>query len=71
MTRRLHVSLVLLTLLALNGCGDGGQQTSEQETVAMTPAPLIDRELFFGDPDPCVPDFTQYSNGFFSCLLKR
>jgi len=51
MNRRVHIGIVLLTLLAVIGCGDSEKQTADQESVAMTPAPLIDRELFFGDPE--------------------
>jgi len=35
-------------LLFMGGCGDKQDQTAE---VAMNPAPLLDRELFFGDPE--------------------
>ncbi len=52
--------LITTTLLGLTGCGGGEEnQTaadtkpavdSPREGISMTPAPLIDRELFFGDP---------------------
>ncbi len=51
MNRRVCLGIVLLTLLAVIGCGDSEKQTTNQESVAMTPVPLIDRELFFGDPE--------------------
>ena len=50
-TRRFSIAIVLMTLLALIGCDSGDKQSAEQEAIAMTPAPLLDRELFFGDPE--------------------
>jgi len=47
--KRLLAIVAVAGLAALAGCGGGG---AEQKTeVAMQPAPLIDRELFFGDPE--------------------
>ncbi len=45
------VVLALAATLALIGCGSNDDQASQQEQVTMTPAPLLDRELFFGDPE--------------------
>ena len=51
----LRITLCLITalaLLAMAGCG-GDKETAnndQAQDVAMTPAPLLDRELFFGDP---------------------
>jgi dipeptidyl aminopeptidase/acylaminoacyl peptidase len=45
--KRLFAIALCAGLAALAGCG-GAQQETE---VAMEPAPLIDRELFFGDPE--------------------
>jgi dipeptidyl aminopeptidase/acylaminoacyl peptidase len=33
------------------GCGGGDTQETKEAEVATTPAPLLDRELFFGDPE--------------------
>ncbi len=44
-------ALAALALMApLAGCG-GGEQAQNQTEVAMEPAPLLDREMFFGDPE--------------------
>lgn len=51
MMKRLFGILVLAGLAALTGCGGGGDQQTQEPEVAMTPAPLLDRELFFGDPE--------------------
>ncbi|MEN8006159.1 MAG: S9 family peptidase [Candidatus Krumholzibacteriota bacterium] len=40
--------VLTLTLLAAVGCGEKQDQVAE---VATEPAPLVDRELFFGDPE--------------------
>ena len=45
--KRLSLIVLGLALLAASGCGDTPEDTAE---VAMEPAPLLDRELFFGDP---------------------
>jgi dipeptidyl aminopeptidase/acylaminoacyl peptidase len=46
--KRLTLLVLGLALLAAAGCGDTQEQATE---VAMEPAPLVDRELFFGDPE--------------------
>ncbi len=46
--KRLTLILLGFALLATAGCGDSQEKTAE---VAMEPAPLLDRELFFGDPE--------------------
>ncbi|MBD3869638.1 MAG: S9 family peptidase [Acidobacteria bacterium] len=46
--KRLSIFVLGLALLAAAGCGD---TTKESAEVAMEPAPLLDRELFFGDPE--------------------
>ena len=46
--KRLNLLALGFALLAIVGCGDTQDQTAE---VAMEPAPLLDRELFFGDPE--------------------
>ena len=46
--KRLTLIVLGCALLAVAGCGDKQEQTPE---VAMEPAPLLDRELFFGDPE--------------------
>jgi dipeptidyl aminopeptidase/acylaminoacyl peptidase len=51
MKRILLISMALLALPALFGCSGGEEEAANQEKVAMTPAPLLDRELFFGDPE--------------------
>lgn len=55
MKRPLRMILAVLTAFALFsviGCSGGGEdQNTQQEQVNMTPAPLLDRELFFGDPE--------------------
>ena len=55
MKRLLLAGLSVLALgLLLAGCGGNGadnSQTSTKDQVAMEPAPLLDRELFFGDPE--------------------
>jgi dipeptidyl aminopeptidase/acylaminoacyl peptidase len=46
--------LIATALLMLAGCGNGEKEQetkAPQEETAMTPAPLLDRELFFGDPE--------------------
>ena len=45
--KRMFGIIVFAGLAAVVGCGGGDQNTE----VAMEPAPLIDRELFFGDPE--------------------
>nr|MEE4269587.1 prolyl oligopeptidase family serine peptidase [Candidatus Krumholzibacteria bacterium] len=49
--RILLVFLATAATLALIGCGSNDDQATQQEQVTMTPAPLLDRELFFGDPE--------------------
>ncbi len=39
-----------LAIFALAGCGGGDANEDKEIEVANTPAPLLDRELFFGDP---------------------
>lgn len=56
MKRLLFIALAALIAFSAAGCGGGDSQdqtaNTEKETeVAMTPAPLLDRELFFGDPE--------------------
>ncbi|MCK9995860.1 MAG: S9 family peptidase [Candidatus Krumholzibacteria bacterium] len=46
--KRLTLLVLGLALLAAAGCGDTQEQTA---VAAAEPAPLIDRELFFGDPE--------------------
>jgi len=46
--KRLTLFALSLVVLAAVGCGDTQEQAAE---VAMEPAPLLDRELFFGDPE--------------------
>jgi dipeptidyl aminopeptidase/acylaminoacyl peptidase len=46
--KRLTLIVLGIALLAVAGCGEKQEQTAE---VAMEPAPLLDRELFFGDPE--------------------
>ncbi|RKZ16969.1 S9 family peptidase [bacterium] len=47
MKRTLFIALCALALPALFGCGGNNEATD----VALEPAPLLDRELFFGDPE--------------------
>jgi dipeptidyl aminopeptidase/acylaminoacyl peptidase len=46
--KRLSLFVLACTLLVITGCGGDKEETAE---VAMEPAPLLDRELFFGDPE--------------------
>jgi len=46
--KRLILFVLGLAVLAVTGCGDTQEQATE---VTMEPAPLVDRELFFGDPE--------------------
>ena len=46
--KRMILFVLGCALLATAGCGDKQDKTAE---VAMNPAPLLDRELFFGDPE--------------------
>lgn len=48
--RTLRALLALAALFALAGCGGDEKAVTDNE-VAMTVPPLIDRELFFGDPE--------------------
>ncbi len=50
MTRSHRLIPLLVVLAALAGCGGGDEATNTDE-VAMTLPPLLDRELFFGDPE--------------------
>ncbi|MGD9546207.1 MAG: alpha/beta fold hydrolase [Candidatus Krumholzibacteriia bacterium] len=49
MTRSHRLIPLLVVLATLAGCGGGDEATNTDE-VAMTLPPLLDRELFFGDP---------------------
>ena len=53
--KRPLLALVCLTVVVgaacLAGCRGGDDQAATQEETAMTPVPLLDRELFFGDPE--------------------
>jgi dipeptidyl aminopeptidase/acylaminoacyl peptidase len=46
--KRMILLVLGCALLATVGCGDKQDKTAE---IAMNPAPLLDRELFFGDPE--------------------
>jgi len=46
--KRLTIFVLGFALLAVAGCSDTPEQTTE---IALEPAPLVDRELFFGDPE--------------------
>ncbi len=68
----------LAALVAVGGCGDGND--SESQEVARTMPPLLDRELFFGDPEisgsQLSPDgqwlsFMKPYNGARNIWLKR
>jgi len=68
----------LAALVAVGGCGDGND--SESQEVARTMPPLLDRELFFGDPQisgsQLSPDgqwlsFMKPYNGARNIWLKR
>jgi len=48
MRRTRWIALIALVLPLMAGCGGGAQEEAE---IAMDPAPLLDRELFFGDPE--------------------
>jgi len=55
MKRLVILAFCALFALSAAGCGggsDAGNETAQKEKhVATTPAPLLDRELFFGDPE--------------------
>ncbi|MCP4571696.1 MAG: S9 family peptidase [bacterium] len=48
MKRTCWIALAVLALPLAAGCGGSAQEEAE---IAMDPAPLLDRELFFGDPE--------------------
>ncbi len=50
MKRLFLLAACVLTITAIVGCGGGDAEETKETEVASTPAPLLDRELFFGDP---------------------
>ena len=59
MSKQLLTLVCLGVVAILAGCGGGGDdQAATQEDVAMTPVPLLDRELFFGDPEISGPQLS-------------
>ncbi len=51
MHRHILIILSSVSLVVLAGCSRGGTDQAHQQEVAASVAPLIDRELFFGDPE--------------------